>query len=117
MNIIKLKYKEKEITFSLGLYFVGEIQFVYDMDIEKVVNSLDKNPLKFLPEFMYYSAKTHKELNGEAFEMTKGQMISLISEDGGINSKNSIAFLEAFNNSLIKNVPETDEKIEENEKK
>lgn len=105
MNNIKLIIHEKEIEFIFGLGFVGDALETLDLSIDEVVKKLDKNPFLMIPTLMYISAKSSKEEKGEEIDFTPKELINWIDESGGLNQDSIVNFLNAFKDSLIKNVP------------
>lgn len=118
MNSIKLTINKREIEFHFGLYFLGELLDELDLSFDEINIRLNKNPFKFVPRLMYLSAKYAYTRKGEAIDFNEFKLVDWLEEDGGFTNPNIENFLNAFTNSLSKDVPkEADEKNVDTKKK
>lgn len=115
---MKLKINGKDLEFSFGLGFLGELLEETGKGIDEVLVAIDKNPYKFIPTAMYVSCKYAYESKGKEVNFTKFEFFKWIDEDGGLTDKNksAIDFMKAFSDSLFKDVPKEDE-VEGSKKK
>ncbi len=117
MNKIELVINKQKYVFVLGLGFLGELIDALDMGIDEVANKMIKNPFKYVPIVMYYSAKYNLERQGEEVTFDNHTFEDGIDADGGINIKSVSDFMQAFTKSLIKDVPQEEEKGNKTSKK
>ena len=119
-NTITITVHKNKFDFNFGMGFLGETLSRLDVDIEGLMNGVSKNPFKFIPIIMYESAKYGFTRKGEEFTHTLYDFMDYIDADGGIQAKSVLKFLEAFTNSMIKDVPKeesTGKKIKAPKKK
>ena len=109
MNSITLTINKRELDFTFGLGFLGELLEQTDLSIDEVVLKLEKNPFKMLPTLMYESAKYALDRKGKEVDFTQHDFIDWIEADGGVMSKNSLKFYEGFVKGMTKDVPEDEE--------
>ncbi len=117
MKSIKLVIAKKEIDFHFGLGFLGELFDKEDTSLEQLIKDIEKNIVKHLPPVMLQSAKYAALRKGEKFDLSLFDIIDLIDDDGGLQSKATLEFYNAFIQSLTKNVPEEPKKEDDSEKK
>ena len=117
MNAIKLTINKRELDFTFGLGFLGELLEALDMDIENVVVSINKNPFKIIPALMFHSASYAKKRKGQKVDFTLYDLTDWIEEDGGIGNNNVVDFCNAFNESLMSGVPQEQETTDKAPKK
>lgn len=105
---MKLTINGKELEFSFGLGFLGELLEETGKDITEVLTSLDKNPYKFIPLAMFVSCKYAYESKGKQLDFDRFKFFEWIDKDGGLTDKNesAIKFMEELTKSLFKDVPE-----------
>jgi hypothetical protein len=103
-NAIITVHKTK-FNFHFGMGFLGELLDDLDTDIEGVMEKVNKNPFKMIPIIMFGAAKYGFERKDEECKYTLYDFIDFIDADGGIQAKSVQKFLEAFTNSVIKDVP------------
>ncbi len=115
---MKLKINGRELEFSFGLGFLGELLEVTGKDMNEVLEALDKNPYKFIPLTMFVSCKYAYEEKGIDIDFNKHTFFKWIDSDGGLTDKNesAIKFMNALTESLFKDVPKED-KVEGNTSK
>lgn len=115
---MKLKINGKDLEFSFGLGFLGELLEETDKSIDEVLVSMDKNPYKFIPLAMYCSTKFAYEKKGKTIDFDKYTFLEWIEKDGGLTDKNesAIKFMNAFTDSLFKDTPK-EEVVEDSKKK
>jgi hypothetical protein len=85
--------------------FLGKLLSDLDLNIEEVMQQVTKNPFKMIPIIMFGAAEYGFERKGEECKYTIYDFIDFIDADGGIQAKSVQKFLEAFTNSMIKDVP------------
>lgn len=105
---MKLKINGKDLEFSFGLGFLGELLDETGKDMNEVLEALDKNPYKFIPLTMFVSCKYAYESKGQKIDFNKYQFFAWIDADGGLTDENqsAITFMEELTKSLFKDVPE-----------
>lgn len=108
---IDLKLDKKDLTFSLGLGFLGELLEDLDCGIEGLMEGIQKNPFKYIPKLMFHSYKYNQVRNGLESEYNLYTFTDLIDNDGGVISGNVSKFLESFTLSMTKDVPKEPNKI------
>ena len=109
MTKFELELNGKKLSFNIGLRFLGEYQEKYELDINELIQKIDRNPWKVIPSLMYESCL----VANRKLDFTEDDLIDWIDEDGGFSCNAFTEFLELFINSLTKNVPVEDEVIEE----
>ncbi len=110
---IKLTFAGKEIEFSLGLGALGEILEKTDLSIDELKTKVERNPFKYFPILMYYSAECQCELDGKEIDFTLNDMIGFIDDSGAMASDQLSKFAVAFKDSQDRNVPQVKEIVEE----
>ena len=111
MNRIVIKLKNKNHDFCFGLGFMGNLLEQLDCSIDELMQGIQKNPFKFIPVLMFESyaygcirAKAEKEYDLYSFT-------DIIDDEGGVVSEKVSKFLEAFTESMTKNVPKEPAKV------
>ena len=104
-----LKIGDRELGFSFGLAFLGELLEQTDLSIDEIVSKMNRNPFKMIPTIMYYSTKLYSERRGEEFVFSLFDVTDWLDEAGGVGNENVAKFLKAFTSSLTKDVPKEDE--------
>ena len=100
---------EKSLDFSLGLGFLGEYLEETKLSIEDIGSNLQKNPFKWIPLTMYYSAKYVRERDAKEVDFTLYEIQDLIEDNGGMGSTAVTTFMKKFIESLTKDVPKEDQ--------
>jgi hypothetical protein len=105
---MRLTINGKELEFTFGMGFLGELLDETDLSLDEVLLKFDKNPFKFIPLCMYVSTKYAYELKGKKIDFDRHTLVKWIEADGGLtdDNKSVIEFTKAFSDSLFKNVPE-----------
>ena len=105
---MKLKVNGKDLEFSFGLGFLGELLEETGKSMDEVLVAIDKNPYKFIPTAMFVSTKFAYERQGKTIDFTKFDFFDWLEADGGLTDKNesAIKFMNAFSQSLFKDVPQ-----------
>lgn len=117
MNNITLKIADRELEFSFGLGFLGELFDETGLDIHEVAKKVTTNPFKMVPLLMYYSSAYALRRAGKEVDYTVYDFIDWLDESGGIGNPNTNVFLKAFTQSMIKNVPKDNSKQTGSKKK
>ena len=104
---MKLTINKKELEFSFGLGFLGELLDETGQSLEDVLEGFEKNPYKFIPVAMFVSTRYAYKRKGKDIDFDRYQMLDWIEEDGGLTDKNesAIKFMSALSESLFKDVP------------
>jgi len=106
MKKINLSIGGKYRDFYFGLGFLGILLEKTGVKMHEIDAQIQDNPFKWMPEIMYYSlAYGHIRL-GETPDFNALAVSDWIDDEGGLDSKNVIAFFTAFRQSLTKDVPE-----------
>lgn len=109
MNNIKLNIGERDLDFSLGLYFLGEVLEDLDYSNEELSKKIEKNPYKWIPFIMYKSAEFAFTRKGEQPDFTEFDFSDwIVKEPGAFGSEVVTKFFEAFKLSMTKNVPQAE---------
>lgn len=75
-----LIYKEQEIGFSFGLYFLGKAQgFLGVSDFNELIQSLKTRA--DIVDMMYVSAKTYAKRKGQPFNVTLDEWVTSFEAD------------------------------------
>ena len=105
-NSATITIHKTKFEFHFGIGFLGELLSTLDLDIEGMMNEVSKNPFKMIPIIMHGAAKYGFERKGLKCEYTVYDFVDFIDADGGIQSKSVEKFLQAFTNSMTKDVPD-----------
>jgi hypothetical protein len=111
INTTIITIHKTKFEFHFGMGFLGELLSGLDLDISEMMAEVSKNPFKMIPIIMHGAAKYGAERKGKEFDYTVYDFIDFIDADGGITAKSVEKFLEAFTNSMTKDVPKEDEPI------
>jgi len=119
MNKINLTINKRKLTCSFGLGFLGELIGNLGVPMNDLERELSSNPFKYVPILIFTSAKYTLMRKGEEADFTALEIADDIDEDGGLNGDKVISFMQAFYNSLSKDVPvdEDNGKTDKKEKK
>jgi len=111
MKNLKLTINSRELEFTFGLGFLGEVLEFLDMSMSELGEKVTKNPYKYIPILVYHSAKYALDLEGKEADFTQKDVIEWIEKDGGINFGNKfyMRFQEKFIESLTKDIPKNEE--------
>lgn len=104
MTTLKLKIGERDLEFTFGLGFLGEILEETNLGIDEMMEKMDKNPFRMIPLLMYHSARFTLDLRGKKCDFALSDVIGWVEDLGGINSPEVIEFIEAYTKSLLKDV-------------
>lgn len=105
MNIT-LKISGRDLEFTFGLGFLGELLEETNLSIDEIVEKLNNNPFKMIPTLMFHSAKFAMERKGIAIDFNAFDMADMIDADGGVQCDNVKMFLKTFTDSMTKDIPE-----------
>jgi len=109
MKTLNLTINGKEIKFSFGLGFLGELIDDLDIGFDELFIKYDRNPFKYIPLIMFHSAKFTAENNDKEIDFTKNDLCNWIDDDGGLKNESMIKFSHAFIESINKDVPKEEE--------
>jgi len=110
-NRIELDFNGKKLLFHFGLGFMGSLLENLKCSIDELQSKLESNPFKIIPQLMHTSYVYGFERQGKDVELTWFLFLDFLDENGGVMSGNVNLFLEAFKNSMTKDVPTTPNKI------
>ena len=107
MTRVELKLDGKNIEFSFGLGYLGELLDETGKTLDEIVEAMRRNPFKTVPLMMHISAKYASESRGRDFDLTFSDFVELLENEGGINSDFAERFLKEFKKHITggKNVP------------
>jgi len=105
MKKINLNLNGKNLGFHFGLGFMGELLDTLDCSIEQLMEGVQKNPFKYVPRLMLEAHKYDCFRKGEESKYDFVTFIDLLDEQGGVMSENVSKFLQAFTDSITKNIP------------
>jgi len=114
MNKIKLNINNREISFHLGLGFLGELLDNRGISVNDVFEKLQTNPFKLIPIMMYESVLYSAIREGKELDFTEYDLVDWLSAEGvGSNNVVTESFLTAFSKSMTKDVPKSEPNKEE----
>jgi hypothetical protein len=116
-NKIKLNFEGKELGFHFGLGFLGELLENLDCSIDDLDSNIQKNPFKVIPKLMHTSYAYNLEREGKEVVLKLYDFIDLLDSVGGVASDTVSLFLNAFTESITKDVPVEKNKIPSSGKK
>jgi hypothetical protein len=105
-NHFTYKIKGKPIGFKFGLGFLSRLLEGSGIHASKIGDAIEENPFKVLPVMMYEAHKYNEERAKREFNLTVDDIIDWIDEDGGFNGGLLPSFVEAWKNSMGKDVPD-----------
>ena len=103
--MVKITVHKTQFDFHFGIGFLGELLSTLGLGIEELMQEVTKNPFKTIPIMMHKSAEYYCVRNKEEFTYTVYDFEDFIDADGGIQAKSVEKFLQAFTNSMTKDVP------------
>jgi len=105
MKSITLNIGNEDRVFYFGLGFLGNLLEKENIDMSDIDSELTKNPFKWIPLIMFHSCSYGYIRKGEFIPFDKFSVSEWIDELG-MDSDIVKSFFPAFNQSLVKNVPE-----------
>ena len=99
MNKVELKFGSRTLTAKFGIGFIGRYLKSNEQTLNEMFKEFQENPFLTAPNLLYYSVKETGE------DITLQDIEDLIDDNGGVNSPQLIAFIEAFTQSLTVNMP------------
>jgi len=111
MNKVELIFNNTKIGFHFGLGFLGELLENLDCSIEDLQENIRKNPFKVIPVLMHTSYSYNLKRSGKDVLLNSYDFIDLIDNAGGVSSESVSLFLNAFTDSMTKDVPVAKNKI------
>lgn len=105
MNKVKIKLGKAQFEFHFGLGFFGELKDNQGIGMDELQVRLKENPFKLVPILMLEAAKYSAKRRGVKVNYTEFTFIDAVDDDGGIGSPAFLEFLNAFTDSMTKNVP------------
>ncbi len=109
MKQIELELGGEKRTFYFGLGFLGNLIEKENLSFEEIDQKLASNPFKWIPLIMYYSCawgfnRKNENTPFDVFDITEW------IDEAGIESAVVVDFFQAFRQSLVKDVPPTNDK-------
>lgn len=104
MNKVELNFGERTLTAKFGIGFIGRYLKANEQTLNEMFKEFQENPFLTAPNLLYHSVKETGE------DITLQDIEDLIDDNGGVNSPQLIAFIEAFTQSLTVNMPVTEGK-------
>lgn len=108
MKYMQLDIQGKKIGFNFGLGFLGQFIEKSGIAFTELDTELEKNPFKVIPSLMYHSASYNSKRKGEDEPFTEYELIDIIDTLGGFDSNEVSQFLNAFTESMTKDVPKSE---------
>ena len=105
----KITIGKTQFDFWFGLGFFSNLKDNHGIGIEDVHKGFEKNQTKLVPILMLEAAKYSAFRRKVSFKRTVNDLIDMIDDDGGILSPAYLEFIEAFTNSMAKDVPKEKE--------
>jgi len=93
--------------FHFGIGFIGMFLEKNNIKISDVMEFLQSNPFKAVPELMYCSILFNYQRNGLTVDFDAWDVAEWIDEAGGINGAEVEQFSNAFLQSMTKDVPQS----------
>ena len=87
---------------------MGELLEETGVELGDLMTKLNTNPFKFIPLMMFRSCEYYNRRKDIKIDFNQYDFADYIENDGGINTDNVRGFLDAFTNSLTKDVPKED---------
>lgn len=110
MNKINLNIGGEYRVFHFGLGFLGNLLESENISMTEIDAKLAENPFKWIPLIMYHSCAFAFKRKGEPVLFDAFDISDWIDEAGGMGSEVVTDFFKAFNASLTKDVPQSDDK-------
>jgi hypothetical protein len=110
MKQIELELGGEKRTFYFGLGFLGNLLEKENISIQEIGVKAMANPYKWNPLIMYHSVSYGFLKKGETVPFTSHDVVDWIEYAGGFESDVYKAFELAFSQSLVKDVPQTNDK-------
>jgi hypothetical protein len=109
MKQIELELGGEKRTFYFGLGFLGNLLEKENISIGEIDQKIIDNPFKWMPLIMYYSCafgynRKNENPPFDVFDITEWV------DEAGIDGTIVIDFFNAFRQSLVKDVPQTNDK-------
>lgn len=110
----KLTINKRELKFSLGLGLIGELLDELDLDFDTFISKVVKNPYKYYPIIMYYSAKLYNEQNEIETDFKLKDIIYDLEQHNYMSVENNpiLEFGQIFWDYINKNVPTEENTLE-----
>ena len=105
MNKVKITIGKTTFEFHFGLGFFGDLKDNQGIGIEEIQVRLSENPFKLVPVLMLEAAKYSAKRRGKKVDYTEFTFVDAIDDDGGVSSEAFLEFLNAFTDSMSKDVP------------
>lgn len=110
-------FGKNEFEFFFGLSFLGEFLDEQNITLEQIDEKLNKNPFKFIPTLMHESYLHNLKRRGQNDGLGYYDFVDVLEDNGGFGSVQVQEFIKAFTESLVKDVPESEENAETSKKK
>ena len=93
-------------TFYFGLGFLGLYVEKTDNPLDNLLEDVQKNPFKVIPDLMYYSLLYGFIRQEIAPPFNRYDVIDWIDEEGGVGGEKILKFMELLGDSMNPNLPE-----------
>lgn len=107
-NKIDIVFEDKTLSFFFGLSFLGDFLENQSIELSDIDEKLQKNPFKFIPLLMYESYKHASKRIGNNNILDYYKFTDVLESVGGLGALQVQQFIQAFTESLTKNVPEVE---------
>ena len=101
----KITIGETQFNFWFGLGFFSNLRDNHGIGMEDIQKGLIENSFKLVPILMLEAAKYSAFRRKVSFKRTVFDFIDAIDDDGGISAPAYLEFIEAFTNSMTRDVP------------
>lgn len=110
MSKITKTFGGKERVFSFGLGFLGNLIEETDFTITNVDEKIAENPFRYIPLFIYHSLLYDVLRQKERPDFDIDNVTDWVEEAGGIGSEFVLDFFNNFRETMLKNVPQSNQK-------
>jgi len=93
------------IEFYFGIGFINELIDGTGKDLTTLSKEVETNPSVVVPQMMYYSRLYSVKRSGGVVDFNMNHIYDMIDDNGGIFGNFCTDFLNAFSESMFKDVP------------
>lgn len=101
MKKIELTFGDRTFTAKFGVVFLGKYLKSTSQSIQEMLTEFQSNPFYEGPNLMYASFKHFDP----TLELSFDELADLLDENGGVQSPQLIAFIQAFTDSITVDIP------------
>lgn len=118
MNYIELEIGGEKRGAKLGLGFLEKVQTKLNMNLQEISDKAQKEAFTFIPTILYHSLAFNCERAKKEQDFDLYDVLDWCTDMGAFKEGSELLkFWNAFNESIIKQVPDQVEKTEEKAKK